>query len=260
MPKRIFIVLMLFCGLAFYGAGQAWAQTEGQGANIQSLQQAVTDNITRNQNAQAEIDRALEGGASAMELLKTKKDDLRWTEYQITKYKQYIIGQKERIAELERQKAAMYEIQRALEPYLDETYALLAEFVQHDLPFLKVERQARLDALYADLNDHRLSLADKTSRLLDVLRMENNYAIALNTQNVVLDLPDGPVNVRLLSLGRLALYYQTDDGSQSGFYNKVGAIWVPMTVKAGKDLTLTLQIVDKRSVPALVNLPVEEDK
>ena len=260
MPKRIFILLMLWGGLIFCTAAPVWAQTESQETNIQNLQQSVTGNITRSQNAQAEIDRALESGANAMELLKTKKDDLRWTEYQITKYKQYIAGQRERIEELERQKAAMYEIQRALEPYLDETCVLLAEFVQNDLPFMKEERQARLDALYADLNDHRLSLADKTSRLLDVLRTENNYAIALNTQNVVLDLPGGPVNVRLLSLGRLALYYQTDDGSQSGFYNKATASWTPMTLKAGKDLTQALQIVDKRSVPALVNLPVKEDK
>lgn len=259
MPKRIFTVLMLFCGLALCGAVPAWAQTAGQGADIGNIQQSVTGGITRNQNAQAEIDKALESGANAMELLKAKKDDLRWTEYQITKYKQYIEGQKERIAELERQKAAMYEIQRALEPYLDETYVLLAEMVQNDLPFLKEERKIRLDMLYADLNDHRLSLADKTSRFLDVLRVENNYAIAMNTQNVVLDLPEGPVNVRLLALGRLALYYQTDDGSQSGFYDKALG-WVPMTTKAGKELTKALQIVDKRSVPALVNLPVGEAK
>lgn len=257
MPKRIMIMFMLINAVLVGGVSWALAQTEdAAGASPQRLQQTVTDGIVRNQQAQGEIDRALERGASAMDELKSKKDDLRWTEYQITKYQQYIEGQKERIAELERQKLAMDEIQRALEPYLDETYLALAELVQKDLPFMQAERAARLEMLHADLNDHRLSLSEKTSRLLDVLRIENSYAMTLNTENVVLELPTGPVNVRLFSVGRIALYYQTDDGSQSGWYDKNTGEWRAMSAKEGKGLTLALSIVDKRSVPALVTLPI----
>lgn len=257
MLKRVVVVFILICGIAALGLPYAAAQTEGaQGANPQQIQQRVTNSINQNQQAQGEIDRALEQGLTAMEELRVKKDDLRWTEYQISKYKQYIEAQKERIAELERQKTAMHEIQRALEPYLDEAYITLAELVENDLPFLQGERKARLENLHADLNDHRLSLAEKTSRLLDVLRIENSYAIALNTENVVLELNNGPVNVRLFNVGRLALYYQTDDGSQSGWYDKAAGQWRAMSAKEGKELTQALNIVDKRSVPALVNLPV----
>lgn len=258
MLKRIVSVSILFCGIFALWIMPVAAQTEenGGGANPQRLQQTVTNGITQNQQAQGEIDRALERGLSAMEELRVKKDDLRWTEYQITKYKQYIEAQKERIAELERQKVAMHEIQRALEPYLDQAYLQLAELVAADLPFMQGERQARLANLQADLNDHRLSIAEKTSRLLDVLRVESSYAMALNTENVVLELPNGPVNVRLFNVGRLALYYQTEDGSQSGWYDKATGKWRLMTAKEGKELTQALNIVDKRSVPALVNLPV----
>lgn len=257
MPKRILIMFMLISAVLAGSASWTLAQTEeGAGTSPQRLQQTVADGIIRNQQAQGEIDRALERGASAMDELKSKKDDLRWTEYQITKYQQYIEGQKERIAELERQKLAMDEIQRALEPYLDETYAALAELVQKDLPFMRDERAVRLEMLHADLNDHRLSLSEKTSRLLDVLRIETSYALTLNTENVVLELPGGPVNVRLFSVGRIALYYQTDDGSQSGWYDKNAGEWRAMSAKEGKELTQALSIVDKRSVPALVTLPI----
>lgn len=257
MPKHILLMFMLVSaviGLSFSGA---LAQSESTGSvSPQDLQQNVTNSITRNQQAQSEIDRALERGASAMDELKAKKDDLRWTEYQITKYKQYIEGQKARITELERQKLAMNEIQRALEPYLDETYDQLTELINNDLPFMRDERLARLENLREDLHDHRLGLADKTSRLLDVLRVETSYALTLNTENVVLELPDGPVNVRLFSVGRIALYYQTDDGSQSGWYDKAAGEWRAMNGKEGKELAQALNIVDKRTVPALVVLPI----
>lgn len=257
MPKRILLMLMLISAVAVMPLSGALAQSEGAGGvSLQGLQQNVTNSITQNQQAQGEIDRALERGASAMDELKSKKDDLRWTEYQITKYRQYIEGQKERIAELERQKLAMNEIQRALEPYLDETYVQLAELIKNDLPFMQAERLARLENLHEDLNDHRLSLADKTSRLLDVLRVETSYALTLNTENVVLELPNGPVNVRLFSVGRIALYYQTDDGSQSGWFDKTAGEWRAMSAKEGKELTQALNIVDKRTVPALVTLPI----
>lgn len=257
MPKRILLMLMLVgavIGLSFSGA---LAQPENSGGvSSQSLQQNVTNSISRNQQAQSEIDQVLERGASAMDELKAKKDDLRWTEYQITKYRQYIEGQKERIAELERQQLAMSEIQRALEPYLDETFGKLTELINNDLPFMQAERLARLENLRDDLNDHRLGLADKTSRLLDVLRVETSYALTLNTENVVLGLLSGPVNVRLFSVGRLALYYQTDDGSQSGWYDKNIGEWRAMNAKEGKELAQALNIVDKRTVPALVVLPI----
>ena len=69
-------------------------------------------------------------------------------------------------------------------------------------------------------------------------------------------MPKGAVNVRLLSVGRLGLYYQTEDGSQSGWYDKAAGQWRAMGAKEGKELTHAFNIVDKRSVPALVNLPV----
>lgn len=257
MPKRIFMMLMLITTVTALAFSSASAQPENaNGASPQSLQQSVTNSITRNQQAQGEIDRALEQGASAMDELKSKKDDLRWTEYQIVKYQQYIEGQKERITELERQKLAMNEIRRALEPYLDETYTALAELIKNDLPFMQDERLARLENLRNDLNDHRLSLAEKTSRLLDVLRVETSYALTLNTENVVLELPNGPINVRLFSVGRIALYYQTDDGSRSGWYDKAAGEWRAMSAKEGKELAQALNIVDKRTVPALVTLPI----
>lgn len=257
MPKRILLMFMLVSAAISLPFSGALAQTENTGSvSPQGLQQNVTNSISRNQQAQSEIDRALERGASAMDELKAKKDDLRWTEYQITKYNQYIEGQKERIAELERQKLAMNEIQRALEPYLDDTCAQLEELLNNDLPFMRAERLARLENLREDLNDHRLGLADKTSRLLDVLRVETSYALTLNTENVVLELPDGPVNVRLFSVGRIALYYQTDDGSQSGWYDKTAGEWRAMNAKEGKELAQALNIVDKRTVPALVVLPI----
>lgn len=257
MPKRILIMFMLILPTALGGAVSAWAQNQNAtAANPQKIQQAVSQGISQSQKTQTETDKALERAAYAMEELKTQKDDLRWTKYQITKYKQYIETQKERIAELERQKLAMHEIQRALEPYLDESYTKLANLVENDLPFMREARMARMELLQTDLNDPKLTLAEKTGRLLDALRAESNYALTLNTQNVVLDLPKGPVNVRLLALGRLALYYQTDDGLQSGWYDKAGGQWRTMSAKEGKELTQAFNIVDKRSVPALVNLPV----
>lgn len=252
MRKRTFIVIILVCGFTALALSPALAQT----VTPESIQQSVSGGIVQNQRTQQEIDSALERGANAMNDLKVNKDELRWTEYQITKYAQYIEGQKARIAELERQKIAMEEIRRLLEPYLDETYKKLANFVLTDIPFAQDERRERLLGLLGDLNDPRLSIADKTGRLLDVLRAENNYGLTLNTVNTLLSLPSGEVNVRLLAVGRLGLYYQTDDGSQSGWYNKATGQWEPLTAKEGRDLTLALDIVDKKAVPALVNLPV----
>ena len=77
--------------------------------------------------------------------------------------------------ELRRRLRELERIRRDLEPWLDEALDRLERFVQRDLPFLEVERRARLEAVRRALDGYGVGVAEKLRRLLEALKAEVEY-------------------------------------------------------------------------------------
>ncbi|OQY23735.1 MAG: hypothetical protein B6I37_04900 [Desulfobacteraceae bacterium 4572_35.2] len=74
-------------------------------------------------------------------------------------------------------------------PFLAETFALITQQVEQDLPFLSQERQLRLDHLSEGLADPQLAVGEKFRRVMEVLRVETEYGVDIEVaqQSLVID-------------------------------------------------------------------------
>ena len=160
------------------------------------------------------------------------------------------------IGRLEEGLARMEDVGLRLEPFLDELVGRLEGLMGNDLPFALEERERRLEDLRESLDRYEVDLAEKLRRVMEVLRIEAGFGRGFEVGEETLSLAGVETTVRVLRLGRVALYYLTLDGRQAGWYNQRLKLWQPLTTAAGEAVKEALRMALKQRAFDLVRLPV----
>ncbi|WP_147820763.1 DUF3450 domain-containing protein [Salidesulfovibrio onnuriiensis] len=179
-----------------------------------------------------------------------------WLEFQNRKYAKYIKKQEEVIAELERRKEEARRIKMELEPFLETVVDSLEQFVSSDLPFLPEERAARIGFLRDSLDDYRLELSEKLRRVFEALLVEMEYGRNVSTTSRELDLNGAPTQVSIFRLGRTALFYQTADGAEAGYWDRASGSWKPLDENYSRTLHRAKDMADRKRAVELLDLPI----
>jgi hypothetical protein len=132
----------------------------------------------------------------------------------------------------------------------------LEQFVQMDLPFLAEERQQRLKLLKDMVVKADISDAEKFRRIMEAFQVENEYGNTIEAYKGNLVLNGVNSSVDFLRLGRVALYYQRLDGSETGFWNKEKRSWQTLASDYRGAIHDGLRIARKETAPDLLTLPV----
>lgn len=244
-------MIALFFLFSAFQTPQAHAETRPS-----ELQKKMEESIVLEQNAQKQAEAWANQRADILNEIREQNMLKKWAKHQLEKYQTYIQKQQETIQELERRKQEAEKIKMSLEPFLDEVFVRLKTFVETDLPFLPEERQKRLEFLKNSLDDYRIGLDEKTKRVLEALQIEANYGGTVEKTEAAVDLGKGPVQVNLFRLGRVALFYQSPDGRQTGWYNREKNKWESLPDEYSRELTRAMEIAEKKRTPVLLELPV----
>ena len=132
----------------------------------------------------------------------------------------------------------------------------LEQFVQLDLPFLPEERQQRIANLKTMIIRADVSNAEKYRRILEAYQIENDYGNTIEAYHADLELNGVDSSVDFLRLGRVALYYQRLDGSETGYWNKEQKQWQTLSDDYRNAIRNGLRIARKEAAPDLLTLPV----
>jgi hypothetical protein len=91
---------------------------------------------------------------------------------------------------------------------------------------------------------------------MEAFQVENEYGNTIEAYkgNIVLNGTTSSVN--FLRLGRVALYYQRLDGSETGFWNKEEKRWQTLPADYRNAIRDGLRIARKEAAPDLLTLPV----
>lgn len=145
---------------------------------------------------------------------------------------------------------------REIVPLMLRMLETLEAFVDFDLPFLPEERHKRLDDLNELMVRADVSTAEKFRRVLEAYQVESDYGRTIEAYRA--DLKSGDVErpVDFLRLGRVALFYQSLDGSESGIWNQAKKAWEVLPGKYTKAVRDGLRIARKEAAPDLLTLPV----
>ncbi|MDZ4152244.1 DUF3450 domain-containing protein, partial [Methylicorpusculum sp.] len=98
--------------------------------------------------------------------------------------------------------------------------------------------------------------AEKFRRILEAFQVENDYGNTIEAYRADIDLNGTTSSVDFLRLGRVALYYQRLDGSESGFWNKEKKQWETLSSSYRTTLRNGLRIARKETAPDMLKLPV----
>ena len=132
----------------------------------------------------------------------------------------------------------------------------LEQFVALDIPFLPVERQQRLLKLKAMILKANVSKAEKYRRIIEAYQVENDYGNTIEAYKDEIELKGAKTPVDLLRLGRVGLYYQRLDGSETGVWNKKEKRWDSLPDHYRTKIHQGLSIARKETAPELLTLPV----
>ncbi len=159
-------------------------------------------------------------------------------------------------ASLEKQLKDIEVTRQEILPMILKMLDSLDKFVAMDLPFLPEERKQRLTALKDMMAKVDITDAEKFRRIMEAFQIENEYGKTIEAYkgNIVLNGKTSAVDV--LRLGRVALYYQRLDGSETGYWNKEEKRWKTLSSDYSNAIRKGLRIARKETAPDMLIVPV----
>lgn len=166
-----------------------------------------------------------------------------------------IVSQNEELESLQRQIDSVEEVGRAVTPLMLKMIDALDKFVALDIPFLPEERKARVDQLRILMRRSDVADAERYRRILEAYQIENDYGRTIDATPGTLDRNGAEVPVDFLRVGRIALMYQTRDGSEVGAWNQSTKAFEPVD---GYENWMSdgLRVAKKQAAPQLIRVPL----
>lgn len=160
---------------------------------------------------------------------------------------------------LEKQLADIDVTRRDIVPLMLRMEEALQSFVQLDRPFLPDERSRRMAELKDLMVRAGVNDAEKFRRLIEAYQIENEYGKTIEAYRAELKNGDS-ANARtvdFLRIGRVALFYQSLDGRETGVWNQKTRHWQVLPSEYNKGVRKGLAIARKEMAPELLPIAVE---
>ena len=161
-----------------------------------------------------------------------------------------------RVAELERRLAEADRLEGSMQDTLLVLVDRLETSVDRSLPFLAAERAARLASVREDLARPDVPAAEKLRRVLEALLVEAGYGGSVEVVQERITVGDEPLNVDVLRLGRVALFWRTPDGARAGVYDPGAAAWVEQGSGERRRIGLAFEMATRTRPVEVVDLPL----
>ena len=167
-----------------------------------------------------------------------------------------IDSQNAEIISINEQMVELDKTNKGILPTLEEMVSTLESIINNDVPFLLIERKARVAELKEILKQSNISTSEKFRRVFEAYQIENEFGRTIESYRDEITFDSETFNVEVFRLGRVGLYARTSDGRHTAMYSKKEGRWIR---KKGIDneLVVALKIARKELPPSLLKLPIE---
>lgn len=167
-----------------------------------------------------------------------------------------IVAQQAEIESLRAQIDSVTGVGRQITPLMIRMIDTLDAFVALDVPFLPEERQTRIKGLRSLLYRADVTLSEKYRRVLEAYQIENEYGRTIEAYRGSLDQNGKSRTVDFLRIGRVALLYETLDGSEIGSWDPKRKEWTVLGNEYRGPVHEGLRMARKQVAPDLLTVPV----
>ena len=146
-------------------------------------------------------------------------------------------------------------INRQIFPLMERMIDGLDQSVKLDIPFLMQERTDRVDKLHAIMERSDVSVAEKFRKVMEAYQIENDYGSSSEWYTQSLTLDDATRSYNILRIGRVGLYFQSDDSKITGRWDNTKRQWV-MDNSSRSEIRTGLRMAKQLIAPELIIIPV----
>jgi len=248
---RTTVLSAVAAGALIFGAGTAGA-TE--------LKDVLNEGASANklaQESQQRIDKLVDETDSLLGKYKSVLKTVEGLQIYNAQLQRQIDFQVKTIAELQESIKSVTYVKRQITPTMTKMISALEVFVQNDIPFLKEEREERVEKLKASMDDPNIEASERFRQVFEAYQIESSYGRALTSYPGSVQIDGQDRKVDFLQVGRVALLYQTNDRKTSGMWDKDANAWVEVDEANNSAISQALDVANKRiAADRLLRLPI----
>ena len=146
-------------------------------------------------------------------------------------------------------------INRQIFPLMERMIDGLDQSVQLDIPFLMAERTKRIGDLKAIMERSDVTVAEKFRKVMEAYQIENDYGTSSEYYEESLTIDGATRSFNILRIGRIGLYFQSDDTKITGRWNNEIRNW-EIDNSARNEVRKGLRMARQLIAPELIVIPV----
>ncbi|HKA14992.1 MAG TPA: DUF3450 domain-containing protein [Myxococcota bacterium] len=163
--------------------------------------------------------------------------------------------QNDAIASYNKQLVDIENTAREVMPMMQRMLDQIDRFVELDMPFLHENRRERIQKLKDVMGKADVAISEKYRRIVEAYQIEMDFGRTLEAYDGKLEGDPAGRTVKFLRVGRVALCYQTLDGTETGYWDRDKKAWVVdngyrAAVKQG------FAVATKQGAPELIQVPI----
>ncbi len=174
----------------------------------------------------------------------------------LRKLEQMLEAETQRIAMQQRRLVESEKLRTGLQVWLQGVVQRLEASRDAGLPFLRTERQRRLQDLEVLLNDPYTPSYEQFRRIFEALLVEAEYGHSNEVYRAEIELDGEPTQVDLLRVGRLALFYRTLDRQGAGVFDPAAGRFTALPEGTLEEVSRAFRVVRREAAAEMTALPV----
>ncbi|MCP4301720.1 MAG: DUF3450 domain-containing protein [Gammaproteobacteria bacterium] len=230
-------------------SGSVFAQT------VDQVLQADQRRLNLAQQSQERINKVVEGTRSLEDQYRAINKEIDGLKVYNRLMRAQVEGQSAVLEDISLSMDQVDVINRQIFPLMERMIDGLDQSVKLDIPFLMDERNKRIAALKEIMERSDVSVAEKFRKVMEAYQIENDYGTTIENYTQSLTIDDATRSFNMLRIGRIGLYFQSDDTKITGRWDNEERNWV-VDDSARNEVRKGLRVARQLIAPELIVVPV----
>ena len=243
------ITAAFFAATVIALSGSVFAQT------VDQVLQADQRRLNLAQQSQERINNVVEGTRSLEDQYRAINKEIDGLKVYNRLMRAQVEGQQATLEDISLSMDQVDVINRQVFPLMERMIDGLEQSISLDIPFLMEERTKRIEDLKTIMERSDVTVAEKFRKVMEAYQIENDYGTSSEYYTESLTIDGATRSFNILRIGRIGLYFQSDDTKITGMWNNEDRTWV-IDNSARNEVRKGLRMARQLIAPELIIIPV----
>ncbi len=239
-----------FAVSAMIASGSVFAQT------VDQVLQADQRRLNLAQQSQERINKIVEGTRSLEDQYRAINKEIDGLKVYNRLMRAQVEGQEATLEDIALSMDQVDVINRQIFPLMERMIDGLEQSISLDIPFLMEERTKRIGDLKNIMERSDVTVAEKFRKVMEAYQIENDYGTSSEYYEESLTIDGATRAFNMLSIGRIGLYFQSDDTKITGRWDNQAREWV-IDNSARNEVRKGLRMARQLIAPELIVIPIQ---